>query len=134
MQGGESLCVGQVTLNALAVSGSQNMSPAGHVRDGALVIDDVPSIAGLMRRSSGIRARMPPSHEDCHFVMFAARRSMAKVLQRTTRAVTPLQREVRNDFQVASSLLPSLLILATTILTTIGAVRVLASALPLTGI
>jgi len=48
--------------------------------------------------------------------------------------VTPLQREIRYDFQVASSFLPSLLILATTILTTIGAARGLASALPTTGI
>ena len=97
---------------------------------GALVIVDLPSKTGLILRSSGARARIPPPREDCHIVMYAARCRMAKVLQHTNRAVTPRQREVRIDFQVASSFLPSLLILATTILANIGATGVLASRLP----
>jgi len=99
--------------------------------DGALVIDDLPSRAGLIRRSSVTRARIPPSHVDCQIMMFATRSSGTGVLQLTTRAVTPLQREVRHDFPVASFSLPSLLILATTILKTIGAGRELALWVPI---
>ena len=87
-----------------------------------------------MRRSSVTRARIPPSHVDCQIMMFATRSSGTGVLQLTTRAVTPLQREVRHDFPVASFSLPSLLILATTILKTIGAGRELASGFPSLGI
>ena len=49
--------------------------------------------------------------------------SEAKTLQLATRAVTPRQREVQYDFPVASSCLPSLLILATAVLTTNGTAR-----------
>jgi hypothetical protein len=67
-------------------------------------------------------------------VVFATRSSAANDLQFTIRAVTPLQREVCYDFPVASFFLPSLLILATTILTTVGAARELATGLPSIGI
>jgi len=114
---------------------SQSTSPVPTCpSNGALVFDNLPSLAGLIWRSSEIRARIPPPHEIRHIVIFAARCSTAKLLQHTTRTVTPLQREVRIDFQVASSFLHSLLILVTTILTTIGAVRLLESMFPATGI
>ena len=100
---------------------------------GALVIDDLPSKTGLILRSSRTRARIPPPREGSHIVMYAARCRMAKVLQHTTRAVTSLQREVRIDFQVASSFLPSLFILATTTLANFGATGVLAPTLPSPG-
>jgi len=76
-----------------------------------------------MRRGSVIRARIPPSREDRQIVMCLARTCAAKMLQLAIGARTPHKREVQHDFRVASSSLPSLLILATATLTTSGAVR-----------
>ena len=84
--------------------------------NGALVIDDLPSGAGLVRRGSVTQAWIRPSHEVCQifYVLDSAR--VANVLQLATRAVTPHQREVQYDYPVVSFFLRSLLILATAIL------------------
>ena len=113
---------------------SQNMSPAERVRrSGLWSLMTCPEKTGLIKRSSGARARIPPPRKVSQIVMLATRFGMARVLQHTNRAVTPLQREVRIDFQVASSFLPSLLTLATTILANIDATGVSASGLPTIG-
>ena len=47
-----------------------NIEPRGAFRsDGALVVDNLPSRTGLMRRGSVVRARIAPSHEEDQIVM-----------------------------------------------------------------
>ncbi len=67
-----------------------------------------------------IRARIPPSREVLSNCDVGDWNSAAETLQLAIRAVAPRQREARFDYPVASSYLPSLLLLATAILTTEG--------------
>ena len=90
--------------------------------NGALVIDDPPSGAGLLKRGSVIQVWIPPSHEVCQILMCSTR-TRGQCAQLATRAVTPHQREVQYDYPAVSFSLPSLLILATAILETNGAAR-----------
>ena len=91
--------------------------------NGALVIDDLPSRAGLVRRGSVIQAWIPPSHEVCQILMCSTRNARPMCCKLATRAVTPHQREAQYDYPAVSFFLRSLLILATAILEANGGCR-----------